>query len=338
MMRSWTALLFAVVASAAPAQLGPASVDCRQRETAVIAARERTATEWPKALLPQIELAVCYDKAWRFQDIEPAIAKAIELLDAEMSATPIATPAASSRPIGGIDVPDPKRTKDAQADYPTDALFAGITGTVIVELAIDVKGNVREARVVKSVPQLDEAAVKAAKKWKFEPARFNDNPTEVLSYASIRFGQTLELIPSDQLAMAAFYYERGLLKPVRVALDAALAKAREDRKRFEGYLPGLGRGRGGQGSVTPPVKTKDVRPVYPPSAQAARVTGTVIVECLLDTQGRLGRARVLSKPSVLDAAALDAVLKWEFSPATVNGAPVATAMTTTVTFALGPRR
>jgi TonB family protein len=316
-----------------PVQLLP---DCHHRDAAAVTARERAAAEWPKALLPQIELAVCYDKAWRFQEVEPAIAKAAALLDAEIAtAVPTARPS-GARPVAGSDVLMPRRTRNAEADYPARALVAGITGTVIVELVIDAKGNVREARAVKSVPELDDAAVKTARKWKFEPTVVSGTAVEVTSYASIRFGQTTEPIPSDQLAMATFYYERGLLKPARSALDAAIAKARDDRVRFEGYAPAGSLGR--SGGIAAPVKTKDVRPGYPPGALSSQTQGTVVIEALLDTTGKVGRARVLSKPSVLDAAALTAVLQWEFQPAMRNGAPAAVAMTTTVSFSLGPRR
>lgn len=154
----------------------------------------------------------------------------------------------------------------------------------------------------------------------------------MLSYASIRFGQTTEPIPADWLAMAAFHYERGLLRLARNSLDAALDKSRDDQKRFAGYLPG--RSAGPAGGMTGPVKTKDVRPSYPRDALSSRVQGTVLIEALIDTSGKVGRAHILSKPSVFDAAALNAVLQWEFAPATRNGAPVTTAMTTTVSFSL----
>jgi TonB family protein len=186
------------------------------------------------------------------------------------------------------------------------------------------------------VPELAEAAVKAARKWKYEPTLIGGKATEVLSYALIRFGQTTEPIPSDLLAMAAFYYERGLLKPARGVLTAAMAKSVEDRNRFDGYLPGGSGGR--RGGITPPVKTKHVRPSYPPGALSSRVQGTVIIEALVDTAGRVGRANIVSKPSVLDAAALNAVLGWEFIPATRNGMPIATSMTSTVSFNLGSGR
>jgi len=330
-----TVCVIAAVSAISASSLPQPLPDCHPRDTAAVIARERAAAEWPNALLPQIELAVCYDKAWRFQDVEPAIAKAASILDAEIAAAPPAVKAAGTRPIAGSDVMMPRRTRNAEADYPIRALIAGITGTVIVELVIDTKGNVREARPVKSVPELDEEAVKAARKWKFEPTVASGTAVEVLSYASIRFGQTTEPIPADQLAMAVFYYERGLLTPARNALDSAIAKTRDDRIRFEGYVPAGSPGR--RGGLTSPVKTKDVRPSYPQGALSSRTQGTVIIEALLDTMGKVGRARVVSKPSVLDAAALNAVLQWEFQPATSNGAPMAVAMTSTVTFSLGRR-
>ena len=322
-----------ISAGAVQAQTLP---DCHRREAGIIAARERSAAEWPNAVLPQIELAVCYDKAWRFQDVEPAIAKAAALVDREIAAASLASSSSGARPIAGSDVPEPRRTRDAQADYPSKALLAGVTGSVVIELVIDSKGNVREATAVKSVPDLDEAAVKAVRKWKYEPALVNGKPAEVLAYALIRFGQTTEPIPSDLLAMAAFYYERGLLKPARGALTAAAAKAVEDRNRFDGYVPGSSAG--SRGGFSPPVKVKDVRPSYPAGALSSREQGTVIIEALVDTAGKVGRANVVSKPSVLDVAALNAVLGWEFTPATRNGTPIAMSMTSTVSFSIGPRR
>lgn len=309
-----------------PAQSVP---DCHRREPGIIAERERAAAQWPSVVLRQIELAICYDKAWRFQDVEPAIQKARAVLDAEIASAPPAQPPA-------VPVVVPKRIKDAQADYPTDALVAGITGSVIVELSIDTKGNVRDARVVQSVRELDDAAVKAARKWKYEPTVIEGKPVEVRSYASIRFGQTAEPIPADWLAMAAFYYERGFLALAQGALDQAVTKAREDKARFGDYVPVMGGG--AAGGVTPPRKIKNVVPKYPSGALSSRTQGTVIIEALIDRNGNVGRARVLSKPSVLDAASLQAVLQWQFEPATRGGQPVPTVFTGTVSFNIGPSR
>jgi periplasmic protein TonB len=45
-------------------------------------------------------------------------------------------------------------------------------------------------------------------------------------------------------------------------------------------------------------------------------------------------ARVLRSIPLLDAAALDAVKQWEFTPTLLNGVPVPVIMTVTVQFTL----
>ena len=55
------------------------------------------------------------------------------------------------------------------------------------------------------------------------------------------------------------------------------------------------------GSIKPPVKTKDVRPQYPPIAQSARVQGVVIIEATIGPTGKVQDARVLRSIPLLDA-------------------------------------
>jgi periplasmic protein TonB len=88
------------------------------------------------------------------------------------------------------------------------------------------------------------------------------------------------------------------------------------------------------GLVRQPQKTRDVQPVYPPMAQAARVQGIVIIEATLGADGRVMNARVLRSVPLLDNAALDAVRQWEFTPTLLNGVPVPVVMTITVQFVL----
>ena len=88
------------------------------------------------------------------------------------------------------------------------------------------------------------------------------------------------------------------------------------------------------GNIKQPTKTKDVRPVYPPIAQSARVQGVVIIEAVIGPNGRVhGRARAPLHSSARSAA-LDAVKQWEFTPTLLNGVPVPVIMTVTVNFAL----
>ena len=91
------------------------------------------------------------------------------------------------------------------------------------------------------------------------------------------------------------------------------------------------------GNIKPPVKTKNVEPIWPPDAQQARVQGVVILEVLIDEVGKVADARVLRSIPLLDLAAIEAVRQWEFEPTLPNGVPVPVIMTVTVQFRLAPQ-
>ena len=71
-------------------------------------------------------------------------------------------------PVGGR-IAIPRRLVHAQPTYPSIAKIGHVQGTVEVSVVIDASGNVERAKVVKSIPQLDIAAVEAVKKWKYAP-------------------------------------------------------------------------------------------------------------------------------------------------------------------------
>jgi TonB family protein len=62
-------------------------------------------------------------------------------------------------------------------------------------------------------------------------------------------------------------------------------------------------------------------PVYPDSARAAGIEGEVMVRALVGSDGHVLRVEVQASVPGLDAAALAAVKKWRFKPATVDGKP-----------------
>lgn len=86
--------------------------------------------------------------------------------------------------------------------------------------------------------------------------------------------------------------------------------------------------------ISSPQKLKDAAPVYPKIAVAARVSGIVIVEAVINRSGRVQSGCILRSIPMLDQAALDAIRQWEYSPALLNGQPVDVVMTVTVNFAL----
>lgn len=83
-----------------------------------------------------------------------------------------------------------------------------------------------------------------------------------------------------------------------------------------------------------PHKTVDVPPAYPAAARVAHVEGAVLLDIVIDAQGRVQAVRVLRSIPALDQAAIDAVRQWRFTPTRVNGAAVPIAMNVTVTFSL----
>jgi len=87
------------------------------------------------------------------------------------------------KPIGGFAAIVEK------LEYPPIAREAGIEGTVILQIFVSEKGFVEEVVVQKGIPEtgLDEAAVKAVKQVRFEPALQRDRPVGVWVAIPIRF-------------------------------------------------------------------------------------------------------------------------------------------------------
>ena len=83
--------------------------------------------------------------------------------------------------------PSPKRA--IRPDYPRGARQRGEQGSVVVEIRVDEKGHVDEVKVVTSsgFPELDEAAVKAAKAAKFSPARSGKSPVTSTARLKLQF-------------------------------------------------------------------------------------------------------------------------------------------------------
>jgi TonB family protein len=91
------------------------------------------------------------------------------------------------------------------------------------------------------------------------------------------------------------------------------------------------------GCIGPPIKVKDVRPLYPPTLRESAARGTVLIDGQIGTDGRMKDMRVVSSPHpAFESAALDAVSEWEFTPTTLNGRVVDTRISVSVSFAPAP--
>jgi periplasmic protein TonB len=78
-----------------------------------------------------------------------------------------------------------------------------------------------------------------------------------------------------------------------------------------------------------------VKPVYPPLAKTARVSGTVELEAVIGIDGRLKEIRMKSGNPLLVPAAVEAVSHWVYRPTVLNGDPVEVVTSILVNFSLG---
>jgi TonB family protein len=136
---------------------------------------------------------------------------------------------------------------------------------------------------------------------------------------------------------------RELAVATKAAADKAATEARSAREREEAEAARKAKAAAARreklanalrvgGQIRPPVRTKEVAPVYPPIAQSARIQGDVVIEATIDEEGKVADARVVKSVPLLDQAALDAVRQWEYQPSLLNGVPTPVVMTVTVKF------
>ena len=87
------------------------------------------------------------------------------------------------------------------------------------------------------------------------------------------------------------------------------------------------------GTMTRPVQLSGRQPRYSELARRAAIQGTVILEAVIDKEGRVSNVRILKGlPMGLDTEAVAAVQDWIFEPAKLDGRPVSVYYTLTVNF------
>ena len=88
--------------------------------------------------------------------------------------------------VGGKIEP-PIKMNDVKPVYPAIAQNAGVTGVVIIEATIGPDGKVIDAKVLRSVPLLDQAALDAVRQWEYKPTLLNGVAVPVIMTVTINF-------------------------------------------------------------------------------------------------------------------------------------------------------
>jgi protein TonB len=87
----------------------------------------------------------------------------------------------------GGDIKPPTRVRNTQPVYPLIARQNRIQGIVIIEAIIGTDGKVEDAKVIRSIPLLDQAALDAVKAWEYTPTLLNGRPTPVIMTVTVHF-------------------------------------------------------------------------------------------------------------------------------------------------------
>ena len=103
----------------------------------------------------------------------------------------------------------------AVPSYPPRALFEGI---VLMEVEVDGDGTVKETTILRSGAGFDQAAIDAARQWRFRPALREGNPTTAIAYIVFGFRQPVLIgvppgLRPDAAAEVSIWQQR---RPVHV--------------------------------------------------------------------------------------------------------------------------
>jgi TonB family protein len=88
--------------------------------------------------------------------------------------------------VGGA-IPMPERIVNVAPDYPLIAKSGHVQGDVDIEVTIGPAGNIEKARVMRSIPMLDNSALAAVMKWKYKPTMINGMPVAVKTRVRVSF-------------------------------------------------------------------------------------------------------------------------------------------------------
>jgi len=93
------------------------------------------------------------------------------------------------RTLESRDVTAPRLVQRVEPKYPEVARRARMSGVVIIEGVISARGEVESARIVKSTTEaiLNESALEAVRRWRYEPARFRGQPVRVYLTITVTF-------------------------------------------------------------------------------------------------------------------------------------------------------
>jgi TonB family protein len=243
-------------------------------------------------------------------------------------------------------VKPPKLIKHVEPVYPKEAKKKGIEGVVILEATVDQYGRVSAVKVLRSIPDLNQAAIDAVRQWVYEPMVIGGTPKGMVITVTVRFspegkvggvaggvaGGVVGGVTGGVSGKVSGGVEGGVVGGVMGGVVGGVLQEKEEvakkKQEFEKDAVPC------KGEIKPPKLLKMVEPAYPEEAIKAGVQGVVILEAKTDEYGRVVDALILRSIPLLDQAAIDAVKQWVYEPMLIDGKPQKVLFTVTVRFDL----
>jgi TonB family protein len=210
-----------------------------------------------------------------------------------------------------------------KAIYPNDAERAGVQGEVIVRVRVSETGDVEKTEVLSGDPLLVDAAVNAARKFKFKPFIRNGKPVKVATKLPFDFHF------SDKVMSNSLPYEND--KGAGNSLPYGNGKADSGKS-----VPGASAAKrvNVSSGITEGMIIRKIAPVYPPEAKRNGIQGTVVLRATIGKDGHILNLTPISGPQELVRASIGAVQQWVYRPYLKLGEPVEVDTQITVNFVL----
>jgi protein TonB len=119
-------------------------------------------------------------------DAELSIVEGVPLIGAPAGGEPLPPVDREPMRVGGS-ISRPERIRYVAPEYPPIARAARVEGVVIIEAVLSADGRVREARILRSTPLLDAAALAAVAQWQFTPTLLNGQAVPVVMTVTVVF-------------------------------------------------------------------------------------------------------------------------------------------------------
>lgn len=189
--------------------------------------------------------------------------------------------------------------------------------------------------------EIDAAKTSVAKAESSGAGRYA--PDSLKAAEDARAALDAELKAQDAKTFKSYDKAKELAAAAKAAGDKATADAVAAREKADAAKAARARAAAARaaagaravhvgGKIKPPMKIKNVAPIYPEIAKSAHVSGVVVIEATVGEDGKVADAKVLRSVPLLDQAALDAVRQWEYKPTLLNGKPVPVVMTVSINF------